>query len=133
MIFNLAFIQALSALYISVYLLYSAEPCIYSGPGIYISPAFIWMNMVMINLCTNSIIKCNFCISTWNKSVSYDRLHPPHPNPVIHYLWLIDMVVIMWLCVIQISWLTLFCFLKWNNPIASREHSSPDPVLQRCS
>ena len=69
MIFNLAFIQALSALYISVGLLYSAESCISSGPGIYISPAFIWINMVLVNLCTNSIINCNFCISTWNKSV----------------------------------------------------------------
>ena len=41
---------------------------------------------IFVNLCTNSIIKCNFCTSTWNNLylVSYVSLHLPHPNPVIH-------------------------------------------------
>ena len=40
---------------------------------------------IFVNLCTNSIIKCNFYTNTWNNlyPVSYGRLHPSHPNPVI--------------------------------------------------
>ena len=72
---------------------------------------------IFVNLCTNSIIKYNFYTSTSDilYPVSYDRLHPPHPKPSDLYTigqpFLIDIVAIMWLCVMQISWqVTFLCF-----------------------
>ena len=39
--------------------------------------------VILVNLCTNSIIKSSVCTNTWNNlyPVPYDRIHPPHPQP----------------------------------------------------
>ena len=44
--FNLAFIRDITAFYIGIYLLQSAEPLHLVGPGVYISLAFIWINTI---------------------------------------------------------------------------------------
>ena len=46
MIIHQAFIWALSAFSTGIYLLKSAEPLRYLGPGIYMSPTFIRINAV---------------------------------------------------------------------------------------
>ena len=58
----------------------------------------------LINLCTNSIIKRNFCTSTWNNLYFVVGSTHHTPNLVIY----MPMVSPMLLCVIQISWLALF-------------------------
>ena len=73
---------------------------------------------IFVNLCTNSIVNGNFCTSTRNNlyPVSYGRLHPPHPQPSNQYTigqpYLMDIVTIMQLCVMQISWLASFLLFK---------------------
>ena len=50
----------------------------------------------------------------------YDRLHTPHPHPSYLYFWLalVDIVAIMWLCVMQIACIWLASLKLLGNTIA---------------
>ena len=98
MIFNPVFLWALSAFYIGVYIYFRAlNPCVYLSPGVYMSPAFIQINMVYFwwyqytNMCTNSH---SLQRTQWYRWPPYWwRQSPPHQvvssssSPEDYLLW----------------------------------------------
>ena len=72
-----------------------------------------------LNLCTNSIIKCNFCTSTWNNL--YVLIGSTHhtPNPVIYIPLVSSIQLILWLlcCYVRCKFHAWYHFLLFKNEV----------------
>ena len=71
--------------------------------------------MIFINLYTNSIIKCNFCTSTWNNLYPVSMVGSTHHtrNPVIYLIDIVPYnVATISIKMMQISWLVSFLLSK---------------------
>ena len=84
------------------------------------------------SLCTNSIIKRNYCTSTWNNLyLMINFTHHTQSNN-LQYILLVSQTLLNWYygyyvtCLMQISWLASFCSLKISNAMASGGLCSPD-------